>query len=53
MLFVIILLILFCSIKSFFYAKYELTENKNRFGGIAIIFLTIFSLIIGIFPLFI
>lgn len=41
----VIIFILFCTLKSIFYANYEFKENKNKTGSV---FLVLFSLI-GLF----
>lgn len=38
-----IIFMLFCMLKSIFYAKYEFTENENKSGGIFIGFISIFG----------
>lgn len=46
-----ILLMIFFSIKSLFYAKYELTANKNKSGAIAIAILSISGFIFSTYIL--
>lgn len=48
MLFLAIVLMLFCTLKSVFFGIYEYKENKNKSGGIAIISIAILGFIISI-----
>ena len=47
MLFLSIVLMLFCTLKSVFFGIYEYKENKNKSGGIAIISIAILGFIIS------
>lgn len=42
-----IIFLLFCSFKTFFYGIYELKENKNKPGGIAVITLSIIGFVLN------
>ena len=49
----LLIIILFYSfLKTFYYVIYEIKEKKNQSGGIAIIFIAILGLILPIFWLF-
>lgn len=51
MLFLAIIFMLFCTLKSVFFGIYEFKENKNKSGGIAIISIAILGFIISLFLL--
>lgn len=51
MLFLAIVFMLFCTLKSVFFGIYEFRENKNKSGGIAIISIAILGFIISLFLL--
>ena len=51
MLFLAIIFMLFCTLKSIFFGIYEFKENKNKSGGIAIISIAILGFIISVFLL--
>lgn len=51
MLFLAIIFMLFCTLKSVFFGIYEYKENKNKSGGIAIISIAILGFIISLFLL--
>lgn len=51
MLFLTIIFMLFCTLKSVFFGIYEFKENKNKSGGIAIISIAILGFILSIFLL--
>ena len=53
MKFIIIALLIFTFLKSFYYSLYEIKEKKNKPAGITIIFLAILGLIFPIGLLFI
>ena len=44
--------ILFCTLKSIFYAKYELKNNNNKLGSLAIAILSISGLIINTYLIY-
>lgn len=48
MLFLAIIFMLFCTLKSIFFGIYEFKENKNKSGGIAIISIAILGFILSI-----
>ncbi|MBP3596816.1 MAG: hypothetical protein J6J60_05415 [Clostridia bacterium] len=51
MLFLAIIFMIFCTLKSVFFGIYEFKENKNKSGGIAIISIAILGFILSIFLL--
>lgn len=46
MKFIAIFFILYCFLKTFFYAIYEINTYKNKTGGITIIFISIIGFLI-------
>ncbi len=48
MKFIIIALLIFTFLKSFYYSLYEIKEKKNKPAGITIIFLAILGLILPV-----
>jgi len=52
MKFLTFLFILFCTIKSIFYANYELKENKNKTGSIFLVMFSLAGFIINTYFLF-
>ncbi len=46
-----IIIMLFCTIKGIFYAKYEFTKNENLIGSIFILFFSVLGLTLSSFLL--
>ena len=42
-----IMFFLFCSLKGFFYAKYEFVNNNNKIGGAFVVFISVVGFIMN------